>query len=94
MDEAQKRKLNVNGVQLLDHIDSDVAFVSELATAGCITCTQKVHIFNLTQPRDRNNKLFELLTRRSVAEFNNFIKVLSKEQAHLLPVLTTDGGET
>jgi len=48
---------------------------------------------NITQPRDRNDKLLEFITRRSVADFNKFIKVLSKEQAHLVPLLVTDGGQ-
>ena len=49
---------------------------------------------NIPQPRDRNDKLLEFLTRRSVADFHNFITILAKEQAHLVPLLVTDGGET
>jgi len=90
------RKLNINCIQLLDCIDPNDAFVTELAspTVGCITWPQREHIVNIVQPRDRNGKLFEFLTRRSVADFNNFIKVLSKYQAHLVSLLVTDGGET
>jgi len=85
--------LTINGVQLLDRIDADVAFVTELATAGCMTWPQREHINNIIQPRDRNDKLLEFLTRKSVADFQKFIKVLAKEQAYLVPLLTTDGGE-
>ena len=88
------RKLAVNGIQLLDRIDAHVSFVTELATVGCITWPQRDHIINIVQPRDRNDKLLEFLTRRSIDDFNNFIKVLSKEQAFLVPLLVTDGGET
>jgi len=88
------RKLTVNGGQLVDCIDPNHAFVDELGAVGCITWPQREHIINLVQPRDRNDKLLEFLTRRSVADYNQFIEVLSKEQAHLIPFLVTDGGET
>jgi len=94
LDAARMRKLTVNGIQLLDCIDPNHAFVTELGTVGCITWPQREHIINIVQPRDRNDKLLEFLTRRSIADFNNFIKVLSKEQAYLVPLLVTDGGET
>ena len=88
------RALAINGVQLLDLIVADDAFVTELATIGCITWPQREHLVNIAQRRDRNDKLLELLSRRSVADFLKFIDVLSKEQAHLVPLLVTDGGET
>jgi len=47
----------------------------------------------MVHQRDRNDKLLEFLTRRSVADFQKFINVLSKEQAHLVPLLLTGGGE-
>ena len=86
--------LTINGVQLLDHIVADVTFVTELATAGCITWPQREHIINIGQPRDRNNKLLDFLTRRSVTDFQKFINVLCKEHSHLVPLLLTNEGET
>ena len=94
MDEARMRILSINGVHLLDRIDSNVVFITELATAGCITWPQRDLIINTPIPRDRNDKLLEFITRRSVADFQNFIKILAKEQAFLVPLLVTDGGET
>ena len=88
------RRLTINGVQLLDCIDAHVVFVTKLATVGCITWPQREHLMNIGQPRDRNDKLLEFLTRRSVADFQKFINVLSKEQVHLVRLLVTDGGET
>jgi len=93
LDEARMRTMAINGIQLLDRIVADVAFVTELATVGCITWPQREHFINIVQPRDRNDKLLEFLTRRSVADFQKFINVLSKEQAYLVPLLLTDGGE-
>ena len=86
------RKLTVNRVELMDCIDPNHAFVTDLANAGCITWPQRDHVINIIQPRDRNDKLFEFLRRRSVADFNNFIRVLSQEQSHLVRLLVTDGG--
>jgi len=88
------RTLTANHAQLLDLIDPNHAFVTELANAGCITWPQREHIVNIVQPRDRNDKLLEFLRRRSVADFNTFINVLSREQAHVVPLLVTSGGET
>jgi len=84
--------LTANRVQLLDLIDPNHEYVTELANAGCITWSQREHIVNIVQPRDRNDKLLEFLARRSVANFNSFINVLSREQAHIVPLLVTDGG--
>ena len=94
LDVTQIRKLSVNGIHLLDRIDPNHAFVTELATAGCITWPQREYLINIPQPRDCNDKLLEFITRRSVADYENFIRVLSKEQAHLVPLMVTDGGET
>jgi len=86
--------LFVNGFQLVDRMVADVALVTELASAGCITWSQREHLNNILQPRDRNDKLIEFLARRSVADFEKFIKVIAKEQYHLVPLFLTDGGET
>jgi len=96
LDAAHMRKLTLNGVHLLDRLDPNVAFVSELAspTVGCITWTQRDHLVNIAQPRDRNDRLLEFLTRRSVADFEQFTRVLAKYQAYLVPLLVSDGGET
>jgi len=94
LDEPRLHVLTVNGVQLLDRLDPNVAFVTELANVGSITWPQREHIINLTQPRDRNDKLLEFLTRRSVANFEQFINVLAREQAHLVPLLSNGGKYT
>jgi len=86
--------LTANRAQLLDLIEPNHEFVTELATAGCITRSQKEHIVDTTHRRDRNNKLLEFLARRSVADFKRFISVLSREQADVVPLLLTTGGET
>jgi len=93
LDEIRMRAMTINGIQLLDRIVADTVFVTELATVKCITWPQREHLINIAQPRDRNDKLLEFLTRRSVADFEKFIKVLSNEQSFLVPFLVTDAGE-
>jgi len=90
------RALTVNGIQLLDLIDSnDALFLAELAspTVGAITWRQREHLVELVHLRARNDKLLEFITRRSVADYQKFTTVLSKCQHHLVPLLVTDGGE-
>jgi len=94
LDEARMRRLSINGVHLLDRIVADVAFITELASAGSITWPQREHLIGIVQSRDRNDKLLEFLTRRSVADFQTFTNILAREQAFLVPLLVTDGGET
>jgi len=94
LDEARMCKLNVNGVHLMDVMDPNHAFLNELASAGCITWPQRQHILDLVHERDRNGKLLEFIKRRSIADYENFIRILSKEQALLVPFLVTGGGET
>lgn len=94
LDSDRMRKLTVNGVQLLDRIDPNHAFVTDLANTRCITWPQRQHVLDLVHVRDRNNKLLEFLIHGSVAGFEKFIQVLSKEQEFLVPLLVTDGGET
>ena len=95
LDEARMLRLTVNGVHLLDSIemDPDRAFVTELANVGCITWPQRQYIVDLVSSRDKNEKLLDFLTRRSVGDFEKFLKVLSKYQAHVVPLLTTDPGD-
>jgi len=92
LDEAQRETLNVNRVHLLDLLDPNHLFLTELATDRCITWPQRQHISYLIHARDRNDKLLEFLTRRSVADFNKFVNILSKYQAHLVPFLVTGEG--
>ena len=96
LDRAHMRALTVNGVHLLDRLDPNDAFVSELASpaVGVITWPQRKRLVEMAHERDRNDMLLEFMTRRSVADFKQFTRVLAKYQAHLVPLLVTDGGET
>ena len=79
----------------MDLIEADSAFVTELANpdVACITWPQREHIVEMLHRRDRSERLLDFLTRRSVADYENFIKVLAERQAHLVCSLEADGGE-
>jgi len=85
--------LTYNGSQVLDRLVADTAFVTELVNAGSITWSQREHLINVIQPRDRNRQLIDFLTRRSVANFKAFINVLAREQHHLVEQFLHEGGE-
>ena len=72
---------------------TDISLVTDLANAGCITWSQREHLLNIAQPRDRNERLIEFLTRRSVADLQKFANVLAKEQPHLVRLFLNGGGE-
>ena len=95
LNEAHVWTLSHNGIHLMDLIDSNESFINELASPAVefITWSQRDHILTMPQSRDRNDKLLEFLTRRSVRDFKSFIRVLVKYQPHLVPLLETDGGE-
>ena len=95
LDDVRMRTLSHNGVHLMDLIDSNESFISELASpaVGFITWSQRDHILTMQQSRDRNDKLLDFLTRRSACDFKSFIRVLANYQPHLVSLLETDGGE-
>jgi len=78
---------------VLDRITSDSVFLTELANVGCITWSQRDHLMDIIQRRDRNEMLTKFLTRRSVADFQKFVVVLAKEHDFLVPLFLTDEGE-
>jgi len=80
-------------VKLLDLIDPNVTFISELEDAGCITSQQREHLNNIGQRRGIVDTLLEFLKRRSVADFKKFTNSLAKYQPQLVPLLETGDGK-
>jgi len=93
LDEVRIYILTVNGGEVLDRITSDSVFLTELANVGCITWSQREYLMDLIPRCDRNERLTEFLTRRSVADFQKFISVLAKEHDFLVPFFLSDEGE-
>jgi len=97
LDKNRQRMLDFNRPQLAELIQSDEMFVGELYSARCITRSQREHLVSIKQPRERNTQLLGFLTRRSIADFDTFIKCLiGGNMAHLVNMLSssTDKGET
>jgi len=93
LDKARMQRLTVNYVRMLDLVNFDHAFVSKLTSRGCITERQGGHLLTIGQPRERSEKLIDYLSRRSVASFEQFTKVLFEYGVSLMP-LSRDAGET
>ena len=87
--------LSLNSVHLVDLIDANDALINELACPAvhCITSPQRDYLVSIGHLQERNGKLLKLLTYRSVDSFKQFTRILSKYQAHLVPLLVADGGE-
>ena len=92
LDEAQMHTLANNSVHLADCIVADDEFITEIATAGCITWPQKQQLGDLVLLHDRSIALLEFLTNGSVANFSKFISIVSTQQPYLMPLLATNGG--
>jgi len=94
LNKNRRRALDVNSPVLAELIDSDEMFVAKLYTAGCITRSQREHLMNIPNQRDRNAELLGFFTRRSVADFNKFLKcIIDGNMTHVVDLLATDGGE-
>ena len=91
MDTSRRHALSVNRALLVERMICNSHLVNELENNGCITPPQREHLINIKRLHERNDRLVDLLTRRSVASFKSFVKVLSNEQAKLVP-LVMDGG--
>jgi len=88
------RLLTVNWVQLVEKIDPSNRFLDDLGVVKCISWSQREYICNIPQNRERNQKLLDFLTRRSMADFGTFINVLHKHQNHLVSLLVTAESKT
>jgi hypothetical protein len=92
LDTAQRQAIKVNYPQLVTLLDSDYGLTGELMSADCITMQQMKHIQAGRTDRERNKALLDILSRRSVADFNKFIVCLRNTQPHLAKLLTDGGG--
>jgi hypothetical protein len=73
---------------LIEHLDTDNELLDLMLSTDCLTHRQIEHVRSLTELSDRNKELLELLNRRSVDHFQQFIGCLEKTQYHLIPLFT------
>jgi Caspase recruitment domain len=59
---------------------------------SCLTYKQLTDLQQENKPRVRNKKLLEMLKRRGICHFKEFIACLEKTQPHMTSLLTGDTG--
>ena len=82
-------RIQINLPSLLEIVDisPECQLLAEMLSAQCITSYQYKSITTV-------EKLLEIITRKSVAEFKTFIKCLIKtKQKHVADLLTSNSGQ-
>jgi hypothetical protein len=93
LDDVHLAKINFKQRTLADNLDPDNGLVSELWATKCINLRHREHIKAGGTYIERNRRLLDILTRRSLADFNKFIDCLGKTgQHHWASLLTDDAG--
>ena len=89
----QLRRLVINQRQLVELIEPGHGLVDDLAASGCITSQQRQAVLETGTTANRNRKLLDIMSRRSVAHFDRFIAgLVNNGQPHVAKLLTGDGG--
>ena len=88
----QLRVINENFQQLVKFLDSETDLIFSLITTDCFTSRQIETMKRISVISDRNAKLLEMLIRRGVEHFNQFLECLGKIQRHVVPFLTGETG--
>lgn len=95
LDIERVNALRYNRPTLSTMIDSDVVFLDHLEARKCITARQKSALGSRQVAEDRNSLLVDILVRRSIADFDNFIASLEETgQQHLVPAIACRGGNS
>jgi hypothetical protein len=85
LDEKQFYKLITNQLCLVDQLAIKPDLLERLLTLRCINYQQMKSIYDTAMQSDQIDMLVDILTRRSVADFKNFILCLREtHQSHLL----------
>jgi len=91
LDDQRLDSLTNNWTQLTEMIELQYGLLAELYSAKCVTARQKEHILAAEGSSKQNDRLLNIMRRKSVADFKQFIKLLAKTgQHHLMALL--DGG--
>ena len=90
--DEQTAIIDKNRLKLIKLLDTEYDLLLDMKATTCLTLEQINSLRSIPDERVRNGKLLEMLERRSVSQFNEFIKCLEKYQRHLIPFLTGDEG--
>ena len=92
LSDYQMSVIDENSVQLIKFLDADSDLLCEMRATTCLSSEQIKYLTELHHGNDRNEKLLDMVQRRSVAQFYQFIECLGKTQRHLVPFFTGDKG--
>jgi hypothetical protein len=92
LDKMQVAKINVSLTQLIDLIDPNYGLLAELMNCKCLSWRHREHIEVRTVASERNEHLLDILQRRSVADFKNFIECMVKLEQHFAVKSLKNGG--
>ena len=95
LDDERLRRLRVNCARLVELVDVQSGLLEEMMSVGCITEQQRQAVRELnSSSAEKNRKLLDILTRRSVAHYNEFLSCLRRNnQGFIANVLEHGGGQ-
>jgi len=82
LDDKLLRRLRTNRDSLTEMIDLDGGLLIELLAAGCITMRQRCSIEAAGDAVKMNSRLLQMITCKSKANFNKFLKCLADTKQH------------
>ena len=95
LDEQLLNRIEVNWTSLTELITLEGGLVAELYAKSCITNIQRKSIQSAGNDVDQNKRLLEIMSRKSVADFNRFVECLQKtQQGHVAAILLTQDAGT
>ena len=77
-----------NFVKLVEILETDADLVSHMSATTCFSRGQLDDLRETAKRSDRNRKLLDMLSRRSVDQFDQFIGCIQKTQPHLVHLFT------
>jgi len=94
LDEERRSKLQSKYRELVDNIDLSGGLLDHLKSCGCITKQQMDAVEKMNSSAEKNRKLLDILTRRSVAHYKKFVDCLhDTEHSSLAHILKDDTGK-
>ena len=80
-----------NVFKLVEMLAIDADLIGHMSATSCFSRGQIEDLKECTKRSDRNRKLLDMLSRRSVDHFNQFIGCLQKTQPHLVHLFSAFG---
>ena len=91
LDERVLNRIKTNWSTLTEFITLEGGLVAELYANNCITKRQKQLIEAAEVDVDKNDRLLQIISRKSVANFNRFVEYLQDtQQGHVAALLLNE----